>query len=224
MEVAAAGWADRALLGRATAVTMAEAALGLAASLLLGVAAAAAMDFWPAVRRALYPLLVASQTVQVLAIAPLLIIWFGLGATSTVVIVVLMCFFPLAVSTADGLSSTDPDFLALLHVAGARRVQVWRLARLPSALPAFFSGLRIAVTYAIVAATIGEWVGGSDGLGMYMFRSKNAVATDQVFVAMLVTTVLSIGLFLLVSIIERLTIPWYRTGERDVSWESEALG
>lgn len=219
--VLAAGWQTRELLARATATTLLEAGLGLAISLLLGVGLAAAMDFWQALRRALYPLLVASQTVQILAVAPLLILWFGFGWRSTVIIVVLMCFFPLAVNTADGLTSTGPDHLALLHVAGARRGQVWRLARMPSALPSFFSGLRIAVTYAIVAATIGEWVGGSEGLGLYMMRSKNAVATDQVFVAMLVTTVLSVGLFALVALVERLVMPWYHSPERGRSWAGD---
>jgi ABC-type nitrate/sulfonate/bicarbonate transport system permease component len=223
LQVVDAGWATRLVLARATLATLTEAALGLALSLALGVGLAAAMDLWAAARRALYPVLVASQTVQILAVAPLLIIWFGMGMLSKVIIVVIVCFFPLAVSTADGLSGTDPDFVALLRVAGARRRQVWRLARLPSALPSFFSGLRLAVAYAIVAATIGEWVGGTEGLGLYMLRSKNGLATDQEFVAMLVTTVLSIGLFVLVSAVERIALPWYRTDERQQSWGEAEL-
>ena len=133
----------------------------------------------------------------------------------------MVCFFPLTVSTADGLTSTEPDAVALLRAMGASRSEVWRKARLPSALPSFFSGLRIAVTYAVVAATIGEWVGGSDGLGLYMLRSKNALATDQVFVAMLITTLLSIGLFLVVWIAERLSVPWYHAPARTAQWEAE---
>lgn len=222
LDVLRAGWETRGLLVRAMAVTMVEAALGLAVALVIGVGLAAAMDLSSTLRRALYPILVASQTVQILAIAPLLIIWFGFGLLPKVIIVVLVCFFPLAVSTADGLTSTNPDFVDLLRVAGARRGQVWRMARLPSALPSFFSGLRIAVTYAVVAATIGEWVGGSEGLGLYMLRSKNALATDQVFVAMLVTTLLSVGLFLLVYALERLALPWYYSKERAASWSGDA--
>src|SRR5690606_41733688 len=95
---------------------------------------------------------------------------------------------------ADGLASTDPDLIALLRSMGATRGQIWRMARLPAAMPAFFSGLRGAVTYSVVGATIGEWVGGSTGLGLYLLRSKNALQTDQVFAAMLITTLLSIGL------------------------------
>ena len=166
-------------------------------------ALAALIDFWPVARRALYPLLVASQTIQILAIAPILVIWFGFGMVPTVSIVVLFCFFPLTVSTATDCSSTDPELVALLRAMGARRRQIWSMVRLPSALPSFFTGLRMAVTYSIVAATIGEWVGGSSGLGLYLLRSKNALATDQVFAAMFVTTLLSVAMFASVYAIER---------------------
>jgi ABC-type nitrate/sulfonate/bicarbonate transport system permease component len=219
VQIAQAGWETRTLLGSAIGTTLLETALGLAVALILGAALAAIMDFSSLARRALYPILVASQTVQVLAIAPLLIIWFGFGLLPKVIIVVLICFFPLAVSTADGLASADPDLIALLRAMGARRVQIWRMVRLPAALPSFFSGLRVAVTYSVVGATIGEWVGGSQGLGLYMLRSKNALATDQVFVAMLITSLLSIGLFVLVYLIERLALPWYYSAQRKEQWD-----
>ncbi len=223
LDVLRAGWETRALLGSAIGVTMLATGTGLAIALLLGVAIAAVMDFWPLARRALYPILVVSQTIQVLAIAPILIIWFGFGLTPTILIVVLFCFFPLAVSTADGLTSADPDHIALLRAMGASRAQIWRMVRLPAALPSFFSGLRLAVTYSVVAATIGEWVGGSAGLGLYMLRSKNALATDQVFVAMLVTSLLSVGLFLLVYLIERLALPWYYSAQRAEQWAETGI-
>lgn len=223
LRVALAGWETRALLGEAIATTMLETGLGLAAALLFGVALAAAMDLSTFLRRALYPILVASQTVQILAIAPLLIIWFGFGLLPKVIIVVLVCFFPLAVSTADGLASADPDLISLLRAMGASRGQIWRVVRLPSALPAFFSGLRVAVTYSIVGATIGEWVGGSAGLGLYMLRSKNALATDQVFVAIVITTLLSIGLFVLVYVVERAALPWYYSAQRAEQWDETGI-
>lgn len=222
-QVAQAAWETRALLAEAAAVTLLETLLGVAVALALGVALAAAMDFWPWLRRALYPLLVASQTVPVLAIAPLLIIWFGFGLLPKVLVVVLVCFFPLAVNTADGLASADPDWVALLRAMGATRAQVWRLVRLPAALPAFFSGLRVAVTYSVVGATIGEWVGGSAGLGLYLLRSKNALATDQVFAAILVTSALSIGLFVLAWLIERAALPWYYSAQRKQQWEESGI-
>jgi len=222
-QVAEAGWETRAILGQAILTTMIETVLGLGIALAFGILIAAAMDLSPFLRRALYPILVASQTVQILAIAPLLIIWFGFGLLPKVIIVVLICFFPLAVSTADGLASSDPDLIALLRAMGASRGQIWRMVRLPSALPAFFSGLRVAVTYSVVGATIGEWVGGSQGLGLYMLRSKNALATDQVFFAMLITSVLSIGLFVLVYLVERLALPWYYSAQRKEQWEETGI-
>jgi ABC-type nitrate/sulfonate/bicarbonate transport system permease component len=223
IRVVQAAWRTRALLGEAVGTTMIETVLGMAVALVLGVTLAALMDFSSFLRRALYPILVASQTVQVLAIAPLLIIWFGFGLLPKVIIVVLVCFFPLAVNTADGLASADPDLIALLRAMGARRSEIWRMVRLPSALPSFFSGLRVAVTYSVVGATIGEWVGGSAGLGLYMLRSKNALATDQVFVAIVITSILSIGLFVLVYLIERAVLPWYYSTQRAQQWEETGI-
>jgi ABC-type nitrate/sulfonate/bicarbonate transport system permease component len=106
---------------------------------------------------------------------------------------------------------------------GANKKQIWRMVRLPSALPSFFSGLRMAVTYSVVAATIGEWVGGSSGLGLYMLRSKNSLATDQVFVAMLITSLLSVALFILVYFIEHLALPWYYSKQRKEKWDDEGI-
>lgn len=222
-QVLQAGWETRAQLGAAIGTTLLETAIGLTVALALGLAIAAAMDFSPFVRRALYPLLVVSQTVQILAIAPLLIIWFGFGLLPKIIIVVLICFFPLAVSTADGLASADPDLISLLRAMGARREQIWRMVRLPAALPAFFSGLRVAVTYSVVGATIGEWVGGTEGLGLYMLRSKNALATDQVFVAIVITSALSIALYALVYALERAALPWYHSAQRAQQWDEAGI-
>jgi len=219
LNVIQAGWETRNLLLNAVSTTLIGTSLGLVIALIAGISIAALMDFWPLVHRALYPILVVSQTIQILAIAPIMIIWFGFGLTPTIVIVVLFCFFPLAISVADGLTSSDPELIALLRAMGARKMQIWRMVRMPSALPSFFSGLRLAVTYSVVAATIGEWVGGSPGLGLYMLRSKNALATDQVFVAMFITSLLSIALFMLVYIIERLALPWYHSVQRTEQWD-----
>jgi ABC-type nitrate/sulfonate/bicarbonate transport system permease component len=219
LEAIQAGWETRDLLLSSIGITLSATSIGLVLAVITGIGIAALMDFWPLAHRALYPILVVSQTIQILAIAPILVIWFGFGLTPTVLIVVLFCFFPLAISTADGLTSTKPDLIALLRAMGATKRQIWRMVRMPSALPSFFSGLRLAVTYSVVAATIGEWVGGSPGLGLYLLRSKNALATDQVFVAMFVTSLLSIILFMLVYGIERLTLPWYHTTQRKEQWE-----
>ena len=222
-QVFEAAWETRELLVEAIGTTMLETIIGLSVAILLGILIAGVMDFSTFLRQALYPILVASQTIQILAIAPLLIIWFGFGLLPKVIIVVLVCFFPMAVSTADGLASADPDHVALLKAMGANRGQIWRLVRLPSALPAFFSGLRIAVTYSVVGATIGEWVGGSVGLGLYMLRSKNALATDQVFVAIVITSVISIALFALIYFLERAILPWYYSAGRQEHWEGTGI-
>jgi ABC-type nitrate/sulfonate/bicarbonate transport system permease component len=218
IDVIQAGWETRDLLLNAIGITLLSTGIGLVLSLVAGIGIAAIMDFWPLAHRALYPILVVSQTVQILAIAPILVIWFGFGITPTILIVVLFCFFPLAISTADGLTSSDPELIALLRAMGANKKQIWRMVRMPSALPSFFSGLRLAVTYSVVAATIGEWVGGSSGLGLYMLRSKNSLATDQVFVAMFITSLLSIALFMLIYGIERLVLPWYYSKQRTERW------
>jgi len=223
IEVIEAGWETRDLLLNAVGTTLLATGIGLALALVAGVGIAALVDFWPLAHRALYPILVVSQTIQILAIAPIMIIWFGFGMTPTILIVVLFCFFPLAISTADGLTSSDPELIALLRAMGANRWQVWRMVRMPSALPSFFSGLRLAVTYSVVAATIGEWVGGSSGLGLYMLRSKNALATDQVFVAMIITSLLSVALFMTVYGIERLALPWYHSRQRTEQWDGSGI-
>lgn len=205
-------------LGTAVVNTMIATGIGLGAAVILAIVVAAAMDMIPVVRRGLYPILVASQTVQILAIAPLLIIWFGFGRLPTVLVVVLFTFFPMAVATVDGLAATEPDYVSLIRSMGANRRFIWRVVRLPAALPSFFSGLRLSVTYSVVAATVGEWVGGTNGLGLYMLRSKNALKTDQVFLGVLVTTGISIGLFLLVSLAERLALAWRYRGRRSEHW------
>jgi ABC-type nitrate/sulfonate/bicarbonate transport system permease component len=223
LDLIQAGWETRDLLLNAVGTTLLATGIGLVLALMAGVGIAAMIDFWPLAHRALYPILVVSQTIQILAIAPIMIIWFGFGLTPTIFIVVLFCFFPLAISTADGLTSSEPELIALLRAMKASKMQIWRMVRMPSALPSFFSGLRLAVTYSVVAATIGEWVGGSPGLGLYMLRSKNALATDQVFVAMFITSLLSITLFMLVYGIERLALPWYHTAHRTHQWDRPGI-
>ena len=223
IQVAQATFETWDMLLPAIGTTMVETGIGLGIAIVFGVAIASVMDISNLLRRSLYPILVASQTVQILAIAPLLIIWFGFGLLPKVLVVILICFFPLAVNTADGLASADPDLVALLRSMGASRNQIWRMVRLPAALPSFFSGLRIAVTYSVVGATIAEWVGGSAGLGLYMLRSKNALATDQVFAAIVVTSVISIGLYTLVYALERAVLPWYYTDLREEQWEGSGI-
>lgn len=219
LEIAQAARDTWGLLVWHSGQTLLETALGVVLAVAGGFGLAVAIDLSPTLRRFLYPLLVASQTVPIMALAPLLIIWFGYGTASKAVVVALVCFFPVAVGTADGLRAADPELLALLRSMGASRRQVFLKVRLPGALPGFFSGLRIAITYSVIGAIIGEWVGAGRGLGVYMIRSSNSFLTERVFAAIAVTSALSVALFLAVGALERLALPWYYTAAREESWE-----
>jgi ABC-type nitrate/sulfonate/bicarbonate transport system permease component len=189
--------------------TLMETVLGLLVATLLGLALAVLLDLSVWSRRAIYPLLIVSQTIPIVALAPLMLIWFGFTITPKVIIVMLYCFFPIAVATADGLASAEPDLLKLLKSMGASRWQILWLVRLPGALPAFFSGLRIAATYSVTGAIAGEFVGAEKGLGIYMITSTNSHALPVVFATIAITALLSLALFALVDLIERLVLPWY---------------
>ena len=196
------------LLLRHTAVTLLEALLGFGAALVLGLLLAAAMALSPALERALYPLVIASQAINPLAIAPLLLIWLGYGLEPKVVIVVLICFFPIVVNTVDGLRATDPELTRLLRSLGADRWQVFRLVRLPAALPYLLSGAKVAIAVSVIGAVIGEWVGASAGLGYFMIRSAAALQTPRVFAAVVITALLGLLLFGLAGLVERWLLPW----------------
>ena len=209
------GWRYRDLLWMHTLPTLGETALGFATALTLGTACAVAIDFSPAARRLLYPTLVASQTIPLVAVAPLLVVWFGFGLAPKVIVVALVTFFPVTVGWVDGFASAERGAANLLRSMGAGRWQVFRLVRLPGALPAFFSGLRIAITYAVVSAIFAEYVGARRGLGIFMQQQQNSFRTDLVMAAVVVTAALSVTLFLATAAVERLLIPWhYATRER----------
>ncbi len=197
-----------------TLQTLMETVLGMAAATFLGLLLAVMLDISTWVRRAVYPLLVTSQTIPMIALAPLLLIWLGYGLEPKVIVVTLYCFFPIAVAVADGLAGAEPELINLLRSMRASRWQILRLVRLPGAMPAFFSGLRIAATYSVTGAIVGEFVGGYQGLGIYMETSANSFAIVQVFAAIVVTAVLSLLLFGLVSLIERIALPWYHGATR----------
>ena len=192
-----------------TLQTLLETVLGLTLAAILGLLLAITLDISSWMRRAVYPLLITSQTIPIIALAPLLLIWIGYDIRPKLIVVTLYCFFPIAVATVDGLASAEPELIKLLHSMRATRWQILRLVRLPGAMPAFFSGLRIAAAYSVIGAIFGEYVGAEKGLGIYMQKAANSFATINVFAAILVTTILSLLLFGLVSLIERLALPWY---------------
>lgn len=196
------------LMGQHIAATVFEAAVGFSIAVLAGMIIAIMMDKLKVFKRMLYPLLITSQTVPIITLAPLFAMWFGFGYLPKIVIVVLVCFFPITISLLKGLESVDKDLLNLLKSMGASSWDIYRIVKLPAALPSLFSGLKISGTYSIMAAVIGEWVGGKRGLGIYMLRVKNSFATDRVFAAILVIVLLSIGVLKLLSFIEGKVMPW----------------
>ena len=201
---------QRDLLLANAAVTLTAVLAGFAVALGAGLLIALAIDASPTVDRALYPLVVASQTVPIPAIAPLLLIWFGPDLLPKVIVTALVGFFPIAVSTVDGLRAADRETLAMLRAFGAGRRQQFRYVRLPAALPAVFSGARIAVAVCVIGAVFGEFVGARAGLGYLMIRAIAQFQTDRVIAAIALLSLIGIGLFGLVALVERLVLPWRR--------------
>ncbi|QBD79196.1 ABC transporter permease [Ktedonosporobacter rubrisoli] len=211
--IAQALFANWDIISVHTLQTLFETVIGLSVAILLGAGLAVLLDLSAWVRRAVYPLLVTSQTIPMVALAPLLVLWFGFDLGPKIIVVALYCFFPIAVACADGLMSTDPDLLKLLQSMRASRWEMLWLVRLPGAMPAFFSGLRIAATYSVTGAIFGEYVAAYQGLGIYMETSYNAHAVVLVFAAIVVTAVLSLLLFGFVSLIERIALPWQQEAQ-----------
>jgi ABC-type nitrate/sulfonate/bicarbonate transport system permease component len=190
--------------------TLQEALTGLIVAIILSVMLAVIMDNFVIIRKAVQPLLVVSQTVPVMILAPLFAMWFGFGIFPKIMVVILVCFFPIVVSLSEGLNSLDQDFLNLMKSMKANRWQIFYLAKFPSSLNNFFSGLKIAATYSIIGAVIGEWMGGKSGLGVYMTRVRQSFALDKVFATILIIIVLSIVLFKIIELIQFLVMPWRR--------------
>jgi ABC-type nitrate/sulfonate/bicarbonate transport system permease component len=195
-------------LGPDIRATVIEAVVGLGVAVLAGVAFALLIALWPFGRRAIYPLLVISQTIPGLVLAPIFVVWLGYGLLPKVVIVALVGFFPIVVSSVDGLVNADPERIDLVRSFGGNRIQCLRLVQAPSALPAFFAGVKIAATYAVVAAVIGEWMGASEGLGLVMTRASRAFRLDRVLAAVVVVALISLLLFAIVNVIARAATPW----------------
>lgn len=202
------GWANRDVIAGHALSTIQVTLLGFAVSLALSWIIATAVDFSSWLRRAVVPLLVISQTLPIIAIAPLMIIWFGFGVLPKLLVIALVTFFPMTLGLIEGFASADKESDALLRSMGATRRQQFRYVRLPSALPRFFTALRIGVTYAVVGAVFSEYVGATSGLGIYMSQQKNSFRTDLVLAAVVVTALCSITLFLLTYVVERLVAPW----------------
>lgn len=212
--IAGALWDQRDLAAHHTVVTLGEALAGFGASLALAIVAAIVMDLVPSARRSIYPLLVGSQAVPVLVVAPILVMWLGFGLAPKVVIVVLLTFFPIVVGLIDGFGAVPAEASELLRSYGASRRQALRLLRWPTAMPSFFTGLRIATTYVMVGTVYAEYAGSVDGLGTWISTSQKVFRVDLVFGAVTIVLAISLALFLLVGLVERLLIPWAGSARR----------
>jgi NitT/TauT family transport system permease protein/putative hydroxymethylpyrimidine transport system permease protein len=212
-DVAASLWNDRGLLWDNFTVTAGEVLLGIAVSLAAGIALAVAIHFSRTLRRTTYPLLVASQTVPVVIVAPLLVAWLGYDLAPKLVIVGLICFFPVVVTTLDGLAGVDPDLRKLMRTLDASRAQTFRYVEAPAALPALLSGAKIAVTVAVIGAVLAEQAGSSDGLGHLILQSIPQFETARSWAAVVVLAAFAIALFGLLSLAERRVVPWAHRSE-----------
>lgn len=209
-DVAEAFIEDLPLLIQHSAATLTEAGLGLMIGIMGGFILAALMEHFEILYKALYPVLVITQTIPTVAIAPLLVLWLGYDIAPKVTLVVLVTFFPISVGLLDGFKTADYDAIRLMKAMGASKFQIFRHIRLPSCLSHFFAGVRISVSYAIVGAVISEWLGGFSGLGVYMTRVKKSYAYDKMFAVIFLITVISLILMKCVDVIQRVSMPWTR--------------
>ena len=201
---------DRALLAQATLVTMREIVLGYLLAVGLALALAVVLHFSAALRQALLPILVASQTVPSMLLAPILAILLGYGVEPKLVVVAIVCFFPVVVNAVDGLRSSDPELVRMMRTLDGGRLAIFRRVEAPGALPEFFSGARIAATYAAVGAVFGEWAGSTSGLGFVMLQAEPDLETSRIFAAVLILSAIALALYGLVTLAERIAVPWQR--------------
>src|SRR5713226_7066012 len=197
------------LVVRAAHVTLREIVLGYLLAVAVALAIAVVLHFSTALRRALLPILVLSQTVPTVLLAPILAILLGYGIEPKLIVVAVVCFFPIVVNTVDGLRSADPELVRMMRTLHGGRLAIFRRVELPGALPAIFSGARVAATYAAVGAVFGEWAGSSAGLGFVILQAQPALETARIFGAVLVLSALALALYALVTLAERLLVPWH---------------
>ena len=208
VDVAKAFHENFGYMAKEAVVTLQETVYGLLFGIIIAFVLATLMDKFDFVYKAFYPLLVISQTIPTIAIAPLLVLWMGYGMAPRITLVIITTFFPIAIGLLDGYKSVDADSINLLRSMGAGRIQIFRHAKLPTALPSFFSGLRIASSYAVVGALIAEWLGGNNGLGVYMTRVKKAYSFDKMFAVIVFICAVSLLLMAFVKLVEKLALPY----------------
>lgn len=207
-EIASAAWDSRSLLLENAWVTLREILLGFACAFLAGIAFAMAMHFSEMVRRASYPLMIASQTIPIIVIAPILVIWFGYGIVPKILVVALVCFFPITVATLNGLRSVDPDAPKLMRSLYASRWQIFSRVEAKAALPYLFTGTKIAIVFAPIGAIFGEWVGAGAGLGHQILQDNAQLEIPRLFAAVVLLSLMGLALFGLTALAERRVVRW----------------
>lgn len=205
-------WQNRGLLADNAWVTLREVVGGFFVALVLGTSCAAVLHMSPLLRRAFYPLVVASQTIPIIVIAPIFVIWFGFGTGPILAVIALICFFPITVNTLDGLATVDPEQRKLMRTLGAGRLQTFTRLEAPTALPYVLSGAKIAVAVAVIGAVFGEWSGASSGLGHLILTANSQLLVPLVFAATLVLSMMAIALFALLALFERRFAWWGEAG------------
>lgn len=189
-------------------VTLYEAFLGLGIGIALGFILSILMDNFKTLYKILYPVLIITQTIPVIAIAPLLVVWMGYGTAPKISLVILVCFFPITIGLLDGFKNADSDAINLLKAMGAGKWQIFKHIKMPFALSGFFSSLKISVSYSIVGAVIAEWVGGNEGLGVFMLRVRRSYKIDEMFAVIFLIVIISLLLMWFVKILEKYLMPW----------------
>ncbi|MGL5328337.1 MAG: ABC transporter permease [Peptostreptococcaceae bacterium] len=189
-----------------TLVTLNEAIIGFMLAISIALMIGVLMDFVPILKKCFYPIMLVTQTIPTITIAPLLIIWFGFGALPKILMVTLTCFFPILINFVDGINEIDKDYLNLFKTMNANKLHTFIHLKFPMAMDKFFSGLKISSTYAVMAATVAEWLGGSEGLGVYMTRAKSAYALDKVFASTIIVVVTSLIFVWVVGIVRKLAL------------------
>ena len=196
------------IMMKQAAITLQETLYGLLIGIGIAFVVSGLMDRFNWLKKALYPVLVVTQTIPTIAIAPLLVLWMGFGMAPKITLVVITTFFPIAIGLLTGYESVDPDAINLMRAMGANRLQIFGYVKLPNATASFFSGLRISASYAVVGAVVSEWLGGFEGLGVYMTRVKKAYAFDKMFAVIVFISAISLALMGIVTLLERACMPW----------------
>ena len=212
-------WQSRSLIFYHLIPTVVEAIVGLIGAVFISIFIAVLMERFKTMRKIIYPFLMLSQTIPFIILAPLLTLWFGFGLFPKIIIIGLVCFFPITINLIDGFQGVDPAILRLLTSMGASQKQIFKWVKWPASLPNFFSGLKIAATYSILGAVVSEWMGTDRGLGILLIRSTKSYLTDRVFATIGIITILSMVAVFAVEIIARISIPWHYYKFRKISWK-----